>query len=221
MTNYIQIAFTFAGGLLGAAVGNPIVEWFKDRLAAQRHWQTQQEEIVSTIRLIGGVIEAFREIEKDAFCWTDRASVEEPLSYYPRGCARLANFDLTLIDQSLNKLAALHPVESRQSAIGQRLIHHLMVLKTDFEEIKKIGPVKRSSPEEKLPLSIDASRLITESEERVWYFEQFLSELYAKRMGIDGLSLIYDLEVRSFDRRLRQQRNDAKREELAEQMKKH
>jgi hypothetical protein len=107
---YLKIGFAFSGALLGAIIGTPPVEWFKDRLGAQRQWKTQRNEIVATIRLIFGMLQAFREIQIDAFGLVDDTDLNCE-QYSPSSFARLAKFDFKLLTDCLLKLSALQPKE--------------------------------------------------------------------------------------------------------------
>ena len=195
---YVKVGFAFGGALLGSILGTPLIEWFKDRLGASRQWKTQRNEIVGTIRLIAGILAAFNEHRIAAFghSW-DR------VKYSERGFERLLAFDFALFNDSLAKLSALQPEDSARSAVAQRLIQHLVVLKGYFQQLQAIQAISITRIPDKstyLGLSEEDVSLLKESDGKYTDFQRFLCGIYARRLGIDALSLAVDHEIVKFER---------------------
>lgn len=209
---YLKIAFAFGGALVGGAIGTPLIEWFKDRLGAKRQWKTQRNEIVATLRLMIGILEAFRELRISAFGWPGA-----PVEFSHSGFESLKLFDFTLFNNSLVKLSALHPDDSSRSAVGQRLVQYLIVLGVRFRQLQSITPVIVTQWRDKATypsLSEDDQKTLQESDQEFDEFKSFLYILYARRLGIDQLSLILDKEVSEFIDAMRQARIKNKVDEL-------
>lgn len=105
---YLKLALAFFGTLFGAIIGTPFIEWCKDKLGARRSWETQRNEIIATIRLILGLVQAFRELQRAAF---GGPAIEVSNT----ALKRLGKFDFKLFDENLTKLSALHPEESSRA----------------------------------------------------------------------------------------------------------
>jgi hypothetical protein len=197
---YLKIGFAFGGALLGSVIGTPMVEWFKDLLGARRTWKNQRREILSTIRLILGILRAFYEIRASAF----GPKAEEP-SYSERGFARLRKFDFSLFNQSMVKLSSIHPDDSAHSAIGQRLIQHLIVVQSHFEQMQSIKAISiRKTNENPSGFDLrDVDKIIlVEAETKYLELNYFLRGLYAQRLGIKPKSLMIDDEIRDFENKI-------------------
>ena len=195
---YVKVAFAFGGALLGSILGTPLIEWFKDRLGASRQWKTQRNEIVGTIRLIAGILSAFNEHRTAAFGYSS-----DRIEYSERGFDRLVNFEFTLLNESLAKLSALQPEDSARSAVAQRLIQHLVVLKGYFQQLQAIQAIRITRIPDKstyLGLSEEDTFLLKESDKKYTAFQRFLCGIYAKRLGIDAVSLAIDQEIIKFER---------------------
>jgi hypothetical protein len=199
---YYKIGFAFLGALLGAAVGTPFVEWFKDKLGARRQWENQRNEIVSTLRLILGILKAFDEIRWKAFKNVSSAlPAEMKISAFD--FERLNKFDFILFDQSLAKLSALSPEESRKSAAAERLIQYLLSLRSYFEGLKGLVPVSldgRQQGTSYLSLAEIDRVMVMHSDHEFMAFKRFLLGLYAERFGIDEDSLVYDHDIMDFEK---------------------
>ena len=209
---YLKIGFSFGGALLGAIIGTPLIEWFKDHLGAKRQWKTQRNDIVATIRLISGILRGFDELRAEAFGfrWAE-------CEYSQGGFERLSKFDFTLLDESLSKLSALHPEESSRSAAAQRLIQHLVVLKIYFQQLQTLPPVEITripGMTKCLGLSVEDMEILKLSDQKYIAFQRFLGGIYARRMGIDALSLSIDREIMAFEDAMAQHDQDEIQERL-------
>ncbi len=211
---YLKLALAFFGTLFGAMIGTPFIDWCKDKIGARRSWETQRNEIIATIRLILGLVQAFREIQKAAF--------EGPTGEVSSAALkRLQKFDFKLFDDSLMKLSALHPEESSQSAAAQRLIQHLVVAKLHLEQVQDISPVAITKisatpvrilengrptfiPDKPNCLSIaeEDQKIIQSSDDAYVALTRFLSGIYAPRLGIEPMSLILDKEIIEFEHKM-------------------
>jgi hypothetical protein len=198
---YLKIGFAFSGALLGAIVGAPLVELFKDRIGAKRQWENQRNEIVSTIRLILGILNAFDNVRKQAFGKVALASTAS-LEISPVHFARLKKFDFTAFNDSVVKLSALHPEESKKSAAAQRLIEYLFSLKSYFECLQVVTPISVTRYEDKttyLSLTENHQEFLKASDDEFRSLRRFLKEIYAQRMGIDRYSFTLDQEISKFE----------------------
>lgn len=190
---YIRIGFAFSGALLGALIGTPLVEWFKDQLGARRQWKTQRHDIVGTLRLTLGVLRAFAELRAEAF-----GLPGQPVVVSIPAFRRLAEFDLACLDSHSLKLSSLHPDDSARSAVAQRLVQHLFVLKTYLRQLQclELVPITRM-PENEVyfGLSDDDQSTLNASDAKYVALQRFLAGIYAQRLDINPLSLIVDEEV--------------------------
>lgn len=198
---YLRIGFAFSGALLGSILGTPLIEWFKDQLGARRHWKSQRSEIIGTVRLVTGILSGFHEMRIEAFGRLETVELSES------ALARLAMFDFALLDDSLVKLAALHPADSSRSAAAQRLIQHIVVLKSYFQQLQSVQAVALTRIPDKtscLSLSSSDREILEGSDNKYVAFQRFLGGIYARRLEIDPISLTTDREIINFERALKE-----------------
>lgn len=213
---YLKIGFAFAGTLIGALIGAPLIEQFKARLGAREAWKAQSHEIVGTLRLIMGIVGAFDELRREAFGATD----EVPRISMP-ALSRLRQFDFAQFDANVGKLAVLHPNDSKRSAVAQRLVQHLLVLRSHFRQLQTLEPITGVDLAQRskfLGLSEMDTETLRRHDKRRVDLGRFLIGIYATRLGIQPMSLMIDTEIFQFEDAMSRYDLEESRRELAEQI---
>jgi hypothetical protein len=194
---YANSAITTAiAALFGGLVSVPLAEVWKDTIGAGRQWRTQRSEIITTLRMVLGLLDAFSQVRGEAF-----EPIEGlPLSFKFRkeAAERLCRFNLEFIDTSLLKLAVLHPKQSERSGAAQRLIQEIVVLRGHCEQVKLVAcaQVKKSSEHEGILALSDFDKSKFDQTNRAFEtLRWFLIAVYCDRIKIDGFSTFYDLEI--------------------------
>jgi hypothetical protein len=217
----LKTVLTFVAGMFGAVLGTPVIEWFKDRLGAKRQWQNQQNEIICTVRLVMGILGAFHDIREKAFpdvtdeILIGRASVSK-LEF-----ELLKKFDLHIISESIPKLSALAPADSKRSQAAQRFIEHLVTVRSYFEALQTIVPidvVSLSTGEPGLGLLESDKKLVRDGDQCFTHCKQFLAGYYGPKLGFKSFSTILDPEIWEFEDRIRAYELEAGQKKIREAM---
>ena len=184
---YLKLLIPFLGALLGAVIGTPLIEVFKDRLLANRLWKNQRNEIISTVRLVNGMLIGFNELRFGAF-GGPKQGYKVSLEY----AAALKAYSLDILKEQLPKLASLHPKSADTQAAGQYLIKHLLRLQAHCENIKSIQPVNVRSEdgEDTVELSQSDLKTLASYDSQFIALGRFLYHVYAKEMHINQGSLV-------------------------------
>jgi hypothetical protein len=196
--DYIRVAFVFAGALLGGVLDTPIIELFKDRLGESRRWNTQKADIISSLRLVMGILDAIEEVKAEAFgvLYSGASSYPNNVPKYSKSAfSRLKNFNFKLIDESIQKLSAVHPKESTKSAVSQRMVQYLLVIRGHLDEVKKVSPQNVQFSGSSFVLDPDDNDVLKSYDKISRGFHIYVSGVYADTMGITKTSIILDKKV--------------------------
>jgi hypothetical protein len=182
--DHLKLWVPFVGGLLGGLLGSPILELFKDRLAAWRIWQVKRKEVIEALRFINTHLEAFWELRRN--CFSERIDARNRSDVIGTNpdlyLDPLQKFDLTETSKSIKVLIELRPGESEKKAIAQYLVQQLLVL---IALIKSIQSAGRSCSE----------NLLKEADDRFKELQFFLVSAYAEACGVQGMRLVPDSKV--------------------------
>jgi hypothetical protein len=194
----------FALGMVSGLVAPSVIEWIKDALGARRRWEDRRNEIISTVRLVMGVLGAFESIRQQAFPDLTNANRTGRTEVSKTDFERLKRVDLKILSDNIPKLSVLTPKESTKSQADQGFVKYLLTVLSYFQALQAIVPIPVESGSEKrseLELSHQDAKLVKESD---YQFRMcgFVADYYANKLGIDDLSLILDPEFDSLISRI-------------------
>ena len=173
------------GGLLGALVGGPLVEWLKDQLGARRAWQAQKAATIATLRGVIARCDAFFELYDEGVNTTARRP--EAAAEYR---AILSTFDLDSLTEDIKGLSALNLAASERSAAAQSLVQQAVVL------INLMGQVKRSNASHTAATGAD-SRFVQRAKDQLHNLKLYIDTHYSAVVGLPR-GLIYDPDLANY-----------------------
>ena len=171
------------GALLGAMIGGPLLEWFKDQIGARRSWQSRRAEIIAALRLVFARCDAFLELY-DAGTHVANRDPEAATAYR----ASLAHFDFLKLIEKVDTLAPLDPSTSVRSAAGQYLVQQLSLLLSLLTQLKALT-ADTPAP----PATEREARLLNEVRERLSDIKLFAGTLYSDALRVK--LTLYDPEL--------------------------
>lgn len=185
-----QVWLPFIGGLVGALIGPPFLEFLKDRISSSRAWKKQEHEITSTLRYVLGVLNGFYELRLVAF-----GTSKNNFRFSAPAASALSGYALAPVLEKAYQLVFVHPSASDKQVLGQYLSKHLSLMHAQCQSIVQLhASLQEFQDYPRLELQDDERRTLAEFDAQYRYFQIFLYHVYAKEMGLGSPGSLIGLD---------------------------